>query len=113
MKQKQEMNNNDQSVFTTIRISREVYNDLPKRGWYKATHITTNVSCIQQNKDPSRPKQATKELISWYDRLNQKKTSIVKDQTLMTAGSRLKSSTGFFGYLCNKEIAVKTAISKH
>jgi hypothetical protein len=38
MKQKQEMNNNDQSVFTTIRISREVYNDLSKRGWYRATH---------------------------------------------------------------------------
>jgi predicted CopG family antitoxin len=38
MKQKQEMNNNDQCVFTTIRISNEVYNDLAKRGWYKATH---------------------------------------------------------------------------
>ncbi|MFZ0696050.1 MAG: antitoxin VapB family protein [Nitrososphaeraceae archaeon] len=38
MKQKQEMNNNDQCVFTTIRISREVYNDLSKRRRYKASH---------------------------------------------------------------------------
>jgi hypothetical protein len=52
------MVNNDQnaSEFTTIRISREVYNDLSKRGWYKATHsdiISKLLEDTGSNLDPS------------------------------------------------------------
>jgi hypothetical protein len=51
------VNNDLANEFTTIRISREVYNDLSKRGWYKATHsdiISKLLEDTGSNLDPSK-----------------------------------------------------------
>jgi predicted CopG family antitoxin len=59
LKQKQEVRNNHEqsdSEFTTIRISREVYNDLSKHGRFHDTHSDIIARLLTETDDKLQPK---------------------------------------------------------